>query len=207
MTAIAVFKEKAMTDKRKNNTQDPNAYANALVKPAKAPSAAEALTQGFGGVVSAVSPEEMNELAAQYDVTATLVELAQGQKIQGILLGAGPILTQNGKEIDPETGKMEESRPINTWQLQIGDVRVCIFASHQLGNPHSPENEAIIAWVKNGRQGPRPVDSEGNEIQPKGDLPLMVGKQVLIIRGADVNVGKRRVTKYITGVLKDSALQ
>lgn len=127
--AVVNAMEEAMSDKRKTNSQDPNAYANALVRKNQV-TAAEALTRGFGSAVRRVSPDEMADLAERFDLNEQIVELEAGQAIEGTLLGHGLPLTVRQK--NPETG-MEEERPLETWKFDIGGgLKLAIWTSYQL---------------------------------------------------------------------------
>lgn len=116
-------------DKRQNQTQDPNAYANALVRKGQL-TAAEALTRGYGGAVRNVSPGEFEEYAKRFDLNEQVVELGAGQAIEGTLLGRGLPLTV--KQKNPETG-VEEERALETWKFDIGNgMKLAIWTSYQL---------------------------------------------------------------------------
>jgi hypothetical protein len=125
--------EKAkMSDKRKNNTQDPNQYANALQKRSQSPrfTAAEALTRGFGGAVKSVDAAEFERIAQNFNLNGQVIELVAGQAVEGTLVGRGPVLTVHNR--NPETG-VDEEKPLETWEFDVGGgIKVAIWTSFQL---------------------------------------------------------------------------
>lgn len=133
-----------MSDKRKNNTQDPNAYANALTR--RQLSAGDVLARGFGGAVKSVDPDEFERIAQNFNLNGQVIELAEGQAIEGTLEGPGPVLTVHQK--NPETG-MEEDKPLPTWQFDIGGgLKVAIWTSYQLDRELPPLVGQYICVVR-----------------------------------------------------------
>jgi len=189
------------TDKRSNNTQDPNQYANALTRP----QAADALGRGFGGAVKNYNANDFEQVVQNFNLSGQVVQLEPGQGVEGFLKGAGPTLTQN--KINPETGRAEEN-PIETWAIEVEDgVTVYLMAAHQLGVPSEMESVKLrmVAWdaeyadylAKDDHASIAAMD-----VRPtfKGELPPRVGKRVIIIRGTEKNTkNAHRVTQYVVG--------
>ncbi len=136
-----------MADKRKNNTQDPTDFANALTKPKGASMASRLSGTAAASGVETFTADSFEQVMEEYQFGAKVVTLEQGQGFRNVLyIGPGsPVETT-----DVETG---EPKALPTHEFELPDgVRVKLIESHQMRVELPPLIGQRIVLIRGGAQ-------------------------------------------------------